>query len=114
MAVKYNYNEVLDSQNQNLSTILSDATTTIDTQADLISQISNILTTKAAGKFGCKYFWIKYDTETADNINIIEFKIDTDADAYPEKGQGEDGFYYQRITHVLIQDDNNETAILEI
>lgn len=113
MAVKYNYNEVFDSNNQRLSDILSDATTSVEDQADLISQISNILATKAE-ELGCKYFWIKYDTETANNINIIEFKIDTDANAYPEKGQGEDGFYYQRITHVLIQDDNNETAILEI
>lgn len=114
MAVKYNYNEVFDSNNQRLSDILSDATTSVEDQADLINQIKTVLFGKGVGKDGCKYFWIKYDTQTADKINILEFKIDTDINTYPEKGQDEDGYYYQRITHVLIQDDNNETAILEL
>ena len=110
-----NYNQTLSEINSDLNTILLNAEDQIDDQADLIQQMLQLIQTKSGGKNGCKYFWIKYDIETDDNINIIEFKIDDDVAAFPEDGLNEeDGFYYKRISHVLIQDNEGKTAILDI
>lgn len=112
---KYNnYNQTLSEINNDLGTILSNTSGQIDEQADLIQTMLELIKTKSGSKNGCKYFWIKYDNETEDNINIIEFKIDDDVAAFPEDGLHEDGFYYKRITHVLIQDSEGKTAILDI
>lgn len=107
------YNRRLDDANTNLQTILNSATTTIDQQAQLIEEILVTLQGKTAGGSNCKYLWIKYDTETENNINILELKIDADVSAFPEDGPGDDGFNYKRIIHVIIGDSTNP-AILEL
>ena len=119
MAVKYNYNHAFNENNERLSAILDDATTSITTQADLIEEIYQLLLSKSVGGgagdilAGSKYLWVKYDNETDDHIDIIELRVDTDINAFPEDGVGEDGFNYKRITHVLVGDSENP-AILEL
>lgn len=120
MAVKYNYNQVFNENNERLLEILNDATTSITTQKDLIEEIYQTLLNKSFGDgdgedilAGSKYLWVKYDNETDDHIDIIELRVDTDINAFPEDGVGEDGFNYKRITHVLVGDSTNP-AILEL
>ena len=122
MAVKYNYNHAFNENNERLSAILDDATTSITTQANLIEEIYQLLLHKSVGGgagvgedilAGSKYLWVKYDNETDDHIDIIELRVNTDINAFPEDGVGEDGFNYKRITHVLVGDSTNP-AILEL
>ena len=112
------YNERINNFNTSLYNFSEKVSSEITEQANLIEEILAILDEKnsegSSGAVG-KYVWIKYSEETNDNINIIELKMSDDENAYPENGLSEtDQFYYKKITHVLMKDNEGKTAILDI
>lgn len=112
------YNKRIDDFNKSLYNFSEKVSSEITEQANLIEEILEILDEKNAESssgVGGKYVWIKYSEETNENINIIELKISDNGTDFPEDGLSDkDGFYYKKITHVLMQDNAGKTAILNI
>lgn len=83
----------------------------INEQADLIQQLKEIILIKAGRDIQTKYLWVKFDVQDGEVIEIVGSIEET---AHPDKSTAEDGYYYQRITDIVMTDSNNDTYILEI
>lgn len=84
-------------------------TEVVDENTSLSNQIASLVC--FTGRPEARYFWIKFDEQDG---NILEYCLGLSDTEYPERGIGEDGCWYQRVSHVLMLDKNNDTYILEI
>ena len=111
------------------------ASAIVDNHTNLIEQIKSVLANKSGGNLTglieentalvneiaslivftgrpeARYLWLKLDEQDG---NIIELLLGNTESEYPSDTVGDDGYYYQRVTHVLCKDKNNDTYILEI
>lgn len=94
-----------------VSEAIVNAQAVIKEQADLIQQLKELTLTKAGRNIQTKYLWAKFDSQDGDLVEVVGSNKET---AYPDKSTAEDGYYYQRITDVVMVDSNDDTYILSI